>query len=389
MNVTYDMIIAGGGIMGASTAYHLMKAEPRLRLAVVERDPSYSRSSTPLSVGNIRVQFSLRQNILISLYTLEVLDRFEEEMAVEDEAPAVLFRPEGNLFLVDPDGEETARKAYALQRGLRCDVEWWAPAAIRDRYPLYRPAGYVGATFGARDGHLDPYGFLMAYRRKARAMGASWITGCVREILIRQGRVRGVALDGGRNLTAPVVVNCTGAWAAETVRSAGVQLPIVPVKRQVYSLKPAVQPAGALPLTVLPSGLYFRSETGGLIVLGKSMADDPKGMDFSWDKERFVERLWPELVRFVPAFERLKVMRGWAGLYAVNRLDSNAVLGPWPELEGLYLANGFSGHGLQQAPAVGRYLSERILSRPVTLDLSVFSPNRILENRPLSEGGIV
>ncbi len=389
MQTAYDVIIAGGGIMGSSTAYHLMKAEPRLRLAVVEKDPSYSRASTPLSVGNIRVQFSLRENIQISLYAFEVLDCFEEEMSVEGEAPAIHFRPQGNLFLVDPAGQEAARKTYRLQRELDCQVEWWDPAAVRHRYPLYDPAGYVAATFGARDGHLDPYGFLMAYRRKARSLGARWITGRVREIVVHHGRVGGVVLDGGQTLAAPVVVNCTGAWAAETVRSAGVHLPIVPVKRQVYALKPAVKPTRPLPLTVLPSGLYFRSETGDLIVLGKSMPDDPEGIDFSWDEKRFVEQLWPELVSFVPAFDRLKVVRGWAGLYAVNRLDCNAVLGPWPELNGLYLANGFSGHGLQQAPAVGRYLSELILDRPVTLDLGAFSADRILQNRPLSEGGIV
>ena len=119
------------------------------------------------------------------------------------------------------------------------------------------------------------------------------------------------------------------------------------------------------------------------------MDQDPVGFEFSWDDKRFMEILWPELAEFVPAFDRLKLVRGWAGLYAVNTLDHNAILGEWPELQGFYLANGFSGHGLQQAPAVGRYISELILKRPPTLDLSIFSPQRILENRPLAEGGIV
>jgi len=119
------------------------------------------------------------------------------------------------------------------------------------------------------------------------------------------------------------------------------------------------------------------------------MADDPIGFDFTWDEKRFVEKLWPELAAFVPAFDTLKVVRGWAGLYAVNTLDDNAILGEWPELKGLFLANGFSGHGLQQAPAVGRYLCELILGSRITLDLSIFSPKRILEKKPLSEGGIV
>ncbi len=172
-------------------------------------------------------------------------------------------------------------------------------------------------------------------------------------------------------------------------RTAGVKLPVEPVKRQFFVVGIAVKPQGPLPLTILPSGLHFRTESGNLILLGKSMAEDPVGFDFGWERKRFMEILWPELAEFVPAFDRLKLVRGWSGLYEVNTFDSNAILGPWPELKGFYLANGFSGHGLQQAPAVGRYLSELIIGRPPALDLSVFHADRILENKPLSEGGIV
>jgi glycine/D-amino acid oxidase-like deaminating enzyme len=185
------------------------------------------------------------------------------------------------------------------------------------------------------------------------------------------------------------VINCAGAWAADVAKTAQIILPIDPVKRQIFVLSPAVKPEGPLPLTILPSGLYFRTETGGLILLGKSLDEDPVGYDFTWDDKRFNELLWPELADFVPAFDTLKLMRGWAGLYAMNRLDQNAILGEWPELKGFYLANGFSGHGLQQAPAVGRYLSELILGLKPALDLSIFKPERILENKPLNEDGIV
>jgi glycine/D-amino acid oxidase-like deaminating enzyme len=164
---------------------------------------------------------------------------------------------------------------------------------------------------------------------------------------------------------------------------------VIPVKRQIYALDTAVKPQGPLPLTVLPSGLYFRTETGGVILLGKSLQQDPVGFSFNWDEERFIELLWPELAEFVPAWERLKIVRGWAGLYDVNTLDGNAIIGEWPEVKGLYLATGFSGHGLQQGPAVGRYLSELLLGVAPSLDLSIFGPKRILENRPLVEGGIV
>ena len=185
------------------------------------------------------------------------------------------------------------------------------------------------------------------------------------------------------------MVNCAGAWAGQLASTAGVKIPVQPVKRQVFALDTKIKPEGPLPLTILPSGLYFRTETGNLILVGKSMEDDPVGFDFAWDKRRFTELLWPELAEFVPAFDSLKVVRGWAGLYEVNTLDSNAILGEWPELKGFYLANGFSGHGLQQGPAAGRYISELVLGVKPVLDLSIFSPQRILENRPLSESGIV
>jgi glycine/D-amino acid oxidase-like deaminating enzyme len=119
------------------------------------------------------------------------------------------------------------------------------------------------------------------------------------------------------------------------------------------------------------------------------MEEDETGFDFRWDWKRFTEQLWPELAKIVPAFEKLKLVRGWAGLYDINTLDKNAILGPWPGMNGFYLMNGFSGHGLQQSPAAGRYLAEMILGRTLALDLSCFSPRRILENRPLVEGGVV
>jgi glycine/D-amino acid oxidase-like deaminating enzyme len=388
-NQTYDVIITGGGIMGSATAYYLTKTDPSLNVVVVERDPTYARASTTLSMSNVRIQFSLKQNIQISQFAFQVLETFEEDMAVGDHTPKIYFHRDGNLFLVGEQNLEAARRAYDLQRSLGCRVEWWSPAEIKAHYPLYEPAGYVGATFGPDDGHFDAYAALMAYKAKARSQGAHYLTGEVVKIRTATGRVAGVDLGSGEALAGGCVVNCGGAWAAQIAETAGVKLPVIPVKRQVFALDTAVKPDGPLPLTVLLSGLYFRTETGGLILLGKSMEDDPVGFNFSWDQQRFMEILWPELAEFVPAWDRLKLIRGWAGLYDVNTLDHNAIIGEWPEINGLYLATGFSGHGLQQGPAVGRFLAEIILNKPISLDLSSFSPQRILENRPLSEAGIV
>jgi FAD-dependent oxidoreductase domain-containing protein 1 len=386
---SYDVVIVGGGIMGSSTAYHLVKNGSKLRVAVVEKDPAYAYASTALSMANVRIQFSLKENVRISQYAFEVLERFEDEMAVEDESPNIAFHREGNLFLVGPDGRDLADKALAMQSGLGCEVMWWSREAIKEHYPLYSPGGYEGGTFGPKDGHLDAYALLMGYKTKARSLGADYIRDEVTQVLKSSARATGVRLASGEDLLSHVVVNCAGAWASRVASTAGVDVPVQPVMRQVFALDTKVKPDRPLPLTILPSGLYFRTETGNLVLLGKSLEDDPVGFDFRWDQKRFTELLWPELAEFVPAFDTLKVVRGWAGLYAVNTLDSNAILGEWPELKGFFLANGFSGHGLQQGPAVGRYVSELILGLKPELDLSVFSPRRILENKPLSEGGIV
>jgi glycine/D-amino acid oxidase-like deaminating enzyme len=389
MSKIYDVIIIGGGIMGSASAYYLMKADDTLKVGVIERDPTYAKASTTLSMANARIQFSLEQNIAISQYALKILENFEDTMAVAGEKPKIYYRREGNLFLVDDAGRRGAERALALQQSLGCRVDWWSPEKIKRHYPLYETKDLAGGTFGRDDGHFDAYAVLMAYKAKAKSMGAVYINDEVEKIRAQHGRVTGVRTVPGSTLKAGCVVNCAGAWAAKVAETAGVNLPVVPVKRQVFTLDTAVKPQGPLPLTVLPSGLYFRTETGGVILLGKSMVEDPSEYEFSWDDKRFMEILWPELAAYVPAFDRLKLVRGWAGLYAVNTLDGNAILGEWPEIRGLFLANGFSGHGLQQAPAVGRYLSELILKRPLSLDLSIFSPIRILENKPLSENGLV
>jgi len=384
-----DVIIIGGGIMGSATAYNLMNYDNRLNVAVVEMDPAYTRASTTLSLSNVRIQFSLKENIEISKYAFKVLKGFSEEMAVDDNHPNVSFRREGNLFLFTSAGQTAVDESLDLQRSLDCAVERLSPADIKARYPMFAVEGLAGGTFGPGDGHFDAHAVLMGYKNKARSLGAEYIHDQVVAIDEVGGHVDGVRLKSGIRLRARSVVSCAGAWAAEIARSAGIDLPVKPVKRQVFVLDTKFKPAHPLPLTVLPTGLYFRSETGGLILLGKSMVEDPVGFDFTWDDKRFLECLWPELAEFVPAFDTLKLMRGWAGLYAVNTLDGNAILGEWPEIKDLYLANGFSGHGLQQGPAVGRYIAELILGRTLTLNLSRFGPERVLERKPLSETGLV
>jgi len=329
MRDNIDIIIIGGGIMGSATAYSLLLADKRLKVVVMEKDFSYTRASTALSMSNARIQFSLKENVQISRYAFEKLERFEEEMEVGERHPRIGFKREGNLFVVDEKRLSSATSAFQMQKDQGCDVLWQNPEEIVAQYPLYNMNGYVGGSFGPQDGYFDAYATLMGYKTKAIAMGARYVEDEVIKIQASNNRVTGVDLASGNTLGAGVVVNCAGAWAAQIAKTAHVDLPIDPVKRQVFVLDTTVKPEQPLPLTVLPSGLYFRTETGGHILLGKSMYEDPVGFQFSWDEKRFYETLWPELAEFVPAFDTLKLIRGWAGLYAVNRMDSNSVSGQW------------------------------------------------------------
>jgi glycine/D-amino acid oxidase-like deaminating enzyme len=382
----FDVIMAGGGVMGCATAYYLLQADPTMKVAIVEMDPEYKRNSTVLSDGNVRLQFNLKENILISLYGLERLKTFSEDMAVGDWRPEVYFRQQGNLFLVDEKNREDAKAGLAQQQRMNCEVIWLEPAEIKARFPLYDETKFAGGTFGRLDGTMDPQAVLTAFRRKSVALGATFMEAEVAEVLHSDGKVDGVRLTDGTALTAKYIVNSAGAWGTKLARTVGIELPVDPVRRQVFVLLTTATPKERYPLTVFPSSLYLIHENGSQFMCGKSLDDDPVGFDFTWNHDNFIERMWPELIEYVPVFDQLKILRGWSGLYDVNRFDGNVLLGEWPGLEGFLLVNGFSGHGFQQCHAIGRYLSEVIRGVDVSLDLSIFSPRRILENKPVFEG---
>lgn len=382
---SFDVILVGGGVMGCATAYYLLKADPKLRVAILEMDPTYARASSPLSDGNVRLQFNVKENIQISQYGLEVMADFAEEMAVDGRQPDIAFRRQGNLFLVDETHRAEAEAGLALQQSLGCAVEWLSPQEAARVYPLLAAEGYVGATFGPDDGTLDPWALLQAYKDKAIALGAQFRQAQAVEFLGEGARVVGVRLAAGESLMAGAVVASGGAWVPEIARTVAIDLPVQPVRRQVFVFETVARPDRILPLLLLPTGLYLIHENHGLFMCGKSCEDDPVGYNFEWSHDRFMDELWEELIKFIPAFDQLKITRGWSGLYAVNTFDGNAILGEWPGLDGLFLITGFSGHGLQQCHAVGRYIAELVLGQPHALDLSIFSPARIPANRPVFE----
>lgn len=385
-NHTYDVLIVGGGVMGCATAYYLLQADPQLTVAILEMDATYAKASTPLSDGNTRIQFNIKENIQISQYGLTVLQDFAETMRVDDERPDPAFRQQGNLFVLDEASRDEGHEGLCLQQQLGCIVAWLTPAEVQQHYPIYNLQDCVAGTFGPQDGTMSPLAILMGYKKKIVALGAKFIEAEVISLCKAGNRITGITLASGDVLHSNLVLNAAGAWAPKIARTIGVTLPIAPTKRQVTVFETNVHPETRLPALFLPSGLYVIHEDAGLFTCGKSFADDPIGYDdFHWQRKIFEERIWPELVEYIPAFDRLKILRGWAGLYEVNTLDGNAILGEWPEVQGLYLANGFSGHGFQQCHAVGRYIAELMLAQPPTLDLSIFSPQRILENKPVFE----
>lgn len=378
-----DVLIVGGAVMGSATAYHLARIDPTLHVVVVERDPSYRFSSTLLSDGNIRIQFNLEENIRISQYGFEVMETFADDMAVGEFQPDPAPRHQGNLFLTTAEDEPLARLGMERQRGLGCDVEWLDADDVARRYPPYAGSGYSGGTFAQIDGSVDPSAVLHGYRRKAASLGVEYVTAEVARFRAAEGTVAGVELADGTMAEAPAVVNAAGAWCTGLAATIGVELPVTPVMRSVYTVETPIR--RPLPSVFLPSGLYLIPEHGGRFIMGWSRPEDPVGFDFTYERERFEELLWPALVETMPAFDTLRLTGGWAGLYDLNTFDGNAILGEWPEMKGLYLANGFSGHGFQQCHAVGRYLAELITGTTPFLDLGRFGPERIFRNEPYPE----
>ncbi len=380
------VLIVGGAVMGWSTAQHLLSLDDSLDVVVVEKDPSLARSSTMLCEGNVRIQFNLEENILISKYAMECLEEFPKSMATGEFVPDPQVRKQGNLFLVSEPGKTDALAGLANQQRLGCESEWLDMDVISERYPALASESLIGGTFGPEDGSVDPSAVVQGYRRRALANGARPIEGTVGSIITSGDRVSGVTLTDGETLEGDVVVVCAGAWSTELLATADVYIPVEPVMRTVYVVAGEVEDGDRLPSTFLPSGVYVIPEKEGTFAMAWSTEFDPVGFDFTpASRSRFYDVIWPELAANLPAFDRLEVMGSWAGLYAQNRLDANAIIGEWPGIDGLMQATGFSGHGFQQCHAVGRHLAELILERPTSLDLSRLGPERIVAGEPLYE----
>ncbi len=396
MNMTADVIIVGGAVMGSSVAWWLTKMQPGLDVLVLERDPTFAQASTALSVASIRQQFTTEVNVNISRFGIDFIRNFDERLGGLGQVSSLGLKENGYLFLSSTsEGAAALAGVAAMQRGQGASTELWSPDQVKARFPWLETGDLTAATFGPRDeGWFDNMGLMAGFRNAAKAQGARFLTARACGLQMQGNRVTGVEIetrDAGKSMiNCATLVNAAGTRAAEILRWAGFDLAVEPRKRTVFVIDAPNARHPDAPLLV-DAGFYLRPEHEHWITATVPQDDGPcDANDFDPDLHLFEDVIWEQLYARAPGFDAVKVVRHWVGHYAYNTLDQNAILGPHPDVPNLFLCNGFSGHGLQQSPAVGRGLAEHILTGGwQSLDLSDLSVSRMLEQRPFREQAIV
>jgi sarcosine oxidase subunit beta len=380
MRRTADVVIVGGGCMGASVAYHLTR-RGITDIVLVEREAQLGAGSTGRNAGGVRHQFSREQNIRLSIESIAAFERFEEDVGA-----GIDLHQDGYLFLLSREEEvETFRASASLQRRLGVPVEWLTPGEAARLAPGLSVDGVLAATYCAKDGIADPNGVTVGFARAARAAGADIVRGCeVTGLDVAQGRVAGVRTTNGP-VSAPVVVDAAGAWAGQIARMAGVDAPVTPLRRHIFMAQPARDASwddephrGKVPATRIlvidfATSFYFHRE-GGQLLFGMGDAAERPGFDTTvrWD---FLPDVVEAGMARLPALADAVVSHAWAGLYEMTP-DAMPIIGPAAGCEGFYVIAGFSGHGFQHSPAAGRVLADLIAGRDPGLDLSPFAADR-------------
>ena len=384
-----DVAIIGGGIMGSALAYWLTRLDPNIAVAVIERDPAYAQASSSLSAASIRQQFTTAVNIRISQASIGFLRQADELLEVEGSSVDIGLKERGYLYLAPASGLESLRRAHVIQRELGAAVALLTAAELAARFPWLNTSDLSAGSLGIKgEGWFDGYSLLAAFAAKARSQGASYVRGEVCALGVKGRRIESIELADGNSVTSSLVVNAAGPWARSVARLAGVDLPVAARKRTVYVIS-CPQRVEPLPLLIDPSGFWIRPEGPGYIA-GLPPRADPDDAPLEPDYDMFEEVLWPALADRIPAFEAARLERAWAGYYEMNLFDYNGIVGFHSQLDNLLLMNGFSGHGLQQAPVVGRGVAELIChGRFVTLDLSDLGYDRIASERPLLEHNVI
>ncbi len=384
--------------MGLSTACFLAR-EHGLRVTVIERDPTYAKASSALSASSIRVQFSQPVNIRLSQQSLVMFAELAQRLGLPAGEADIGLVQRGYLYLATSAGAETLRANHRVQSAQGAQVALLDGLALRQRYPaLHVDDLALGALGLAGEGWFDAWSLLQAFRRSALAAGVTLRQGEATGIRESGSRATGIELAGGEFLAADAVLLAAGGWSATVLRPLGIELPIRARKRDVFVFDAAPVMSDG-PLLIDPSGLWFRPEgapstdgrTQRYLCGGPPRGEDADDMPLeAIDHGLFDEVLWPALAHRVPAFEALRQGHAWAGYYEMNTQDHNALLGPWPGIDGLYLACGFSGHGIQQSPAVGRHLAHHI-AHGAWLDplLHGLEPSRLHRGESLLEANVI
>ena len=386
MTKSADVVIVGGGVVGSSIAYHLTDQGCR-NVLVLEREAQQGLGSTGKSMGGVRAQFATTVNIQMSLYSIPFLARFEELTGHPSG-----YKPQGYLFVASNERcleYLRANQARQTQLGLK-SVELLKAQEVLRIVPQLRADDVVGGSFCATDGFVDPYSVMTGFATRAIERGARIEKGTeVTAILRDDCGVAGVETTRGRVRTR-TVVNAAGPWAAQVARMTSVELPVEPLRRMLVPTESFPQISRQAPMTVdMATGFHFRPEGPGLL-LAWNDPDEKPGFKTSFDSA-FVEKILMRAVQRVPCFENLQVnpARGWAGLYEMTP-DHHAILGPVPQAPGLFLANGFSGHGVMHSPATGKILADLILNGTSSLiDTPALSVGRFAEGRLIEETAVL
>ena len=383
-----DVILLGGGVMGASTACFLAR-DHGATVTVVERDPSYAQASSSLSLSSIRQQFSQPVNMALSRWSVEFLRRAADELATADDRPALGLVEPGYLYLATAAGAPLLRELHGVQRAEGVDVGLLTPAELSARFPWLATGDLALGSLGlSGEGWFDGPALHRAFRRKAQACGVRFVSGEAVGFDVAADHVTAVRCADGRVIGGDAFAITAGAWSAPLGDALGFTLPVTARKRDVFVLEtPAALPG--CPLVIDPSGFWFRTE-GALVLAG----GPPRGEDacdaplHDIDHGLFEDLLWPTLAARVPALEALRVRSAWAGYYEMNDFDHNGLAGALPGYANAYTACGFSGHGMQQSPAVGWSLARLIAGQDAPL-IEALAPQRLLDGRRLVEANVI
>lgn len=393
---TYDVVIVGGAVIGSSVACFLgNNPDFNGSILVVEKDPTYEFTSTAHTNSCMRQQFSAEINIRISQFAADYVKNLRQYLSNDPRVPELAFHSYGYMYLADNEASaDDLREAQKIQQACGAGTRFMTPDDLARDYPFYNLDGIVGANHNLIDeGYFDGGTLFDWYKRSAREQGAEYVTNEVVAMTRNAAgtRVESVTLLNGDVIGCGQVVNASGPRAVLTSRMAGIEIPVEPRKRYTFVFAAETPLDRDLPLTIDPSGVHVRSD--GAYYLAGCPPDEDQAVncdDFEEDHSIWESKVWPALANRIPHFEAIKVINSWAGHYAYNTLDQNAILGPHTDVENFVFVNGFSGHGFQQSPAVGRGMSELITyGEYKSLDLSPFSFARIQAGEPFLEKAVI